>query len=165
MRNYLEIPSHDIRHFHDNRNLINQIYIDESPHFLSTNSPDTFATIKVLDKISITNGAGNFVSDISVPPPDSTPQNYSAFVSSKQIFFKFVICAVIWFNITLGYFGMLFVFHSFIEDVYMEGMILFITESVSVIFSAYAVNFIGIKKSCSFLLCDIWNCFHCHLGD
>lgn len=63
---------------------------------------------------------------------------------------KCIACAIIWFNIILGYYGILFVFPSFIEDVYLEGMILSIAEGLATYLTAYAVNAVGRKQTAIF---------------
>lgn len=122
-------------------------YILESPRFLLAHTP--LQAIEVLNHISLMNNAGIFSSQIQSTNSPIHPQSYFAFCG-KATLFKFVVCAITWFNIILGYYGMVFIFPSFGANTYLVGIVMYIAETIATLTAAYFINAIGRKKTAIF---------------
>lgn len=123
-------------------------YIYESPRFLLVNHKNIEETLKVLNSISIINGTGTFHSTIKHEIiEENVSHSYLSFFQNKYLFKKFSICSILWFNIVLAYYGMVFIMPSLFPNVYIEGAVMALAETIASFLATYFVNKIGRKKS------------------
>lgn len=135
-------------------------YILESPRWYYQNNLRLFEAKDILNKISLLNGRGIFDLELK-NDSDSMKRSYSylIFLKNKQLFKTVTLCILIWFNIVLVYYSMIFLMASFIENVYLEGLVMAIGETAATIFVSYFVNAIGRKKAAIFCFLFSAGCF------
>lgn len=137
-----------------------QKYIFESPRWFYQNNLRSHEAKNVLNKISLLNGKGIFDLDLKYDS-DNIKRNYSylIFLKNKELFKTVTLCILIWFNVVLVYYSMIFLMASFIENVYLEGLVMAIGETAATVFVSYFVNVIGRKKAAIFCFLFSTVCF------
>jgi MFS family permease len=133
-------------------------YIHESPRWLYQNQNTSQDVVKVLDLISQTNGVGKF--DLEIKSEFNGNEGnlgYKVFLYNNELFRTVSICICIWTAIVMVYYSMIFMMASFIENVYLEGMVLAFAETIATFLVSYFINIIGRKTAAifCFLLCAL----------
>ena len=126
-------------------------YVFESPRFLLTNLGKADEAIIILNKISEINSSGVTIGELKQENANKRiTSNFFTFCKSKTIIFNITICSIIWFNIILGYYGMIFIMPSLFSNVYIEGIVMGVAETLANITTAYFVNVVG-RKRCAII--------------
>lgn len=132
--------------------------IKESPRWLYQKHKTNHAVSNVINYISSINGLGNFDLEIK-SEPDNTGKNYhySIFIQNPKLFKTISFCICIWLSIVLVYYTMIFMMASFVKNVYLEGLVLALAETISTFFVSYFINIIGRRTAAifSFLICSL----------
>ena len=133
-------------------------FIKESPRWLYQKNASTDPALSVLDYISSTNGIGNYDQELKSEPDHSVAtHHYSIFLYNRKLFKTILLCIYIWLSLIFVYYTMIFMMASFIENVYLEGLVMAFAETISTIFISYFINIIGRRTAAisSFLICAI----------
>ena len=133
-------------------------FIKESPRWLYQKNMSTDSALYVLDYISSTNGIGSFNQELKSEPDHSVmTHHYSIFFYNKKLLRTILLCIYIWLSLIFVYYTMIFMMASFIANVYLEGLIMALAETISTIFISYYINIIGRRTAAiySFLICAV----------
>ena len=124
-------------------------YVHESPRFIITNLGDIEAATTVMKDISSINGAGDFPYTLETENPniEKVSLSFRHLCISSSFCIRLTSMCCVWFNVVLGYYGMLFIMPSFIADVYLEGTALYIAESLAALIAMVLIDTAGRKKT------------------
>ena len=124
-------------------------YIHESPRFLVSNAGDIEACTKVLNKISLMNGEGQFLYLLKSENPQKRLVNiFKDVCASKMIMIKTISCSLVWFIMSWGYYSWVFIepysgVNFFLMTITKNTLII-----LGLLLSVYLVNKYGRKMAC-----------------
>ena len=83
-------------------------YVAESPRFLLTNIFDVKGCQKVMNRISLINGEGNFLYILNTENTQNSLLSLRKALNSKWVIFRIAMCSAMWFTTNFGRYSMLF---------------------------------------------------------
>ena len=122
-------------------------YILESPRFLLTNAVDVEAATKVIKKISVINGEGDFSYTLMSENTRNRGLSLRDIIHSRLTVLQLVTCSVIWMISLVTYYEIVYMMPSFIENSYWKYIVFHLFEIVSVVIFMELMEKFGRKKT------------------
>ena len=138
-------------------------YVAESPRFLLTNIFNVKGCQKLMNRISLINGEGNFSYTLISENTNKLKLSIGDLFCSKWIVFRIAICTLLWFSVVFGYYSMIFLQPNkgltiFLKsddnsDIFLRSIVNNIINTISVcILYVPLINYFGRKKIAFFSL-------------
>ena len=123
-------------------------YIFESPRFLLTNLVDVEGATKVMTKISLINGVGEFpYTLVSENSSRRASRDIRLLCRSRGIVLKGFVCIAVWFCVLFGYYSIMTIRPVFFENIYYDNTATNLFRIIPVPLIAYFVDAFGRKKT------------------